>query len=116
MPDEKSGKKPKDPVIYSLSKASRCYACDKKLQAGSFVKIEKSKDEKEVLCSVCAGLEDFRFIKAGNPKLTRLATKYSEVRFVVMLWSDMWKTYERQGMLVERAALERAETEAGKDS
>lgn len=100
--------KSNDSVVYALNKPSRCYSCDSKLLADEIVKIEKGKDEREVLCIRCAGLGEFELIKSGNAQLTRKASKLSSVRYVVMKWSELWKSYERVGVLVEKEALRTA--------
>lgn len=98
----------KELVVYALSKPSRCHGCDKKLLVDELAKRESEKDYREVFCMQCAGLADFALIKAGNAQLTRKATKLSSTRFLVMKWSELWKVYERVGVLVEKQALERA--------
>lgn len=90
--------------IYSLSRASRCYACDTKLLPGALVKLQEGKDERAVLCQKCAGLAEYQVLPAGNAKLTRLASKAPNC-FVIMKWSDLWKCYERQGLLIEPSAM-----------
>lgn len=102
----------KDPVVYELSKPSRCFNCDARLAAGDIVKLKDKDEEREVLCFQCAGLEGLERLPSGNATLTRLGSKYSSVRFVIMRWSELWKCYERQGLLLERPALERARQEA----
>ena len=101
-------KKEKDPVVYALSKPARCYACDSKLLVDEIVKVEKGKDEKEVLCQKCSGLIEFELIKSGNAQLTREASKLSAERYVVMKWSELWKCHERVGVLVEKEAVRQA--------
>lgn len=102
----------KDPVVYELSKPSRCFNCDARLAAGDIVKLKVADEEREVMCSRCAGLDGFEKLPSGNAVLTRLGSKYSSVRYVVMRWSELWKCYERQGILLEKPALERARKEA----
>ncbi len=105
-------KKPaKEAPVYSLIRASRCYNCDAKLEPGNIVKFSPGKDEREVICRTCAKLTDLEFLKSGNAKITQLAKKYSERIVVVMQWSELWKTYERIGLLVESAAIDRIEKE-----
>src|SRR5262249_10302428 len=108
----------KDPVVYELSKPSRCYNCDSRLTVGDIVMLKGNDEEREVLCNRCAKLDSLEKLPSGNAVLTRLASKYSQVRFVVMRWSELWKCYERQGVLLEREALERArqETESAKSA
>lgn len=98
-------------VVYSLSRASRCHNCDKKMNVGEIVKLETGKDETEALCSSCAHLDALQLIGKGNAKVTRLATKYSTTSYVVLKWSELWKSYERVGTLVEKQALAQATKE-----
>src|SRR5277367_4003236 len=106
-----ASKKPKDPVLYALSKASRCYRCDQKLVAGTIVKLEHNDEDREVLCQSCANLNGFELVRAGNAPATRLLSKYSSTRYVVLKWSELWKTYERQGIFVESSAIDKVEKE-----
>jgi hypothetical protein len=99
------------PRVYSLSRASRCYGCDAKLASGALIKLRDDKDEREVLCQQCAGLSDYQVLPAGNAKLTRKAAKESENCFAIMKWSELWKCYERQGLLIEKSTLERLQKE-----
>jgi hypothetical protein len=50
-------------------------------------------------------------VPTGNANLTRLATKYSDPHYVIMRWSELWKSYERKGVLVTAEALKRAQSE-----
>jgi hypothetical protein len=61
------------------------------------------------LCLTCADLDTLVFLPAGDATLTRRAKKASGLSAVVVRWSRSRKRYERQGMLVEPAALEQAE-------
>ena len=105
--------KKKPPMVYILTNASRCYACDRRLPQGEVIKLKSGQDEREVLCLKCAGLGDFVVIPGGNAKLTRLAAKYSPAHHVIMKWSELWKCYERQGLLAEPDAVKQAKTELG---
>jgi hypothetical protein len=106
-------KKPSDPAVYCLSKPSRCYSCDARQEAGEIVKLIDGQDEREVQCKKCAGLSEFKMVRAGDAKITRMAKKHSPQRFVVLKWSELWKTYERQGLLVQPEAVELIEKELG---
>jgi hypothetical protein len=99
-------------VVFVLSRPARCYGCDKKLLVDQFVKLKEAGNETEVLCSPCAGLATFALVPKGNAKITRLAKKYSKVHYAVVKWSELWKCYERIGILAERAAIEQAQMEA----
>jgi hypothetical protein len=56
-------------------------------------------------------LDHLLFLPAGDAALTRRSRKYSTLSAVVLRWSRARKRYERQGLLVEEEALERAEAE-----
>jgi len=66
-------------------------------------------DEAGPLCLACAELDHLVFLPAGDAALTRRAKKASGLSAVVVRWSRSRKRYERQGVLVEEAALEQAE-------
>jgi hypothetical protein len=66
-------------------------------------------DEPGPLCLACADLDHLVFLPAGDAALTRRAKKASGLSAVVVRWSRARKRYERQGVLVEEAALEQAE-------
>lgn len=108
---EKARKPSKESPVYSLIRASRCFNCDGKQEPGSIVKIEPGKDEREILCRKCANLQEMEFLRSGNAKVTQMAKKYSQRVVVVMQWSELWKTYERIGLLVEPQAIDRIEKE-----
>jgi hypothetical protein len=68
-------------------------------------------DDAGPLCMTCADLDHLVFLGAGDAALTRRAKKASVLSAVVVRWSRSRKRYERQGILVEEAALEQAELE-----
>jgi hypothetical protein len=61
------------------------------------------------LCLTCAEMDHLVFLPSGNATLSRRARKASRLSAVVVRWSRTRKRYERQGLLVEEAALEQAE-------
>jgi hypothetical protein len=63
------------------------------------------------LCLGCADLDHLGFLPAGNAALSRRAKQASRLSAVVVRFSRARKRYERQGILVEEAALERAEAQ-----
>lgn len=65
------------------------------------------------VCMRCAGLDHLEFLPAGDAGLTRRAHRASELSAVVVRFSRTRKRYERQGLLVEPAALERARDAPG---
>ena len=112
MPEvEKSAAKKKN-MIYMLARASRCHNCDKKLERGDLAKLEDRDNDREALCRGCAQLDSFVLVPKGKAQVTRLATKYSTISYVVLQWDETWKSYNRVGILAEPAAVERAEKES----
>lgn len=73
-------------------------------------------EEKGALCLACADLDHLIFLAPGDAALTRRAHKYSTLSAVVLEWSRARKRYERQGILVEEPALQRAEQECLNDA
>jgi hypothetical protein len=66
-------------------------------------------DDPGPLCLACADMDHLIFLPSGEAALTRRAKKASDLSAVVVRWSRTRKRYERQGLLVEEAALEQAE-------
>jgi hypothetical protein len=60
----------------------------------------------------CAELDHLVFLPAGDAALTRRAKRGSELSAVVVRFSRSRRRYERQGVLVEPDALERAQSES----
>ncbi|WP_249644188.1 DUF2293 domain-containing protein [Nocardia sputi] len=61
------------------------------------------------LCLTCSDLDHLEFLPAGNAALSRRAKKESALAAVVVRLNQRRKRYERLGILVEEAALTRAE-------
>jgi hypothetical protein len=61
------------------------------------------------VCMSCADLDHLVYLARGDTALTRRARKSSGLSAVVVRFSRARKRYERQGVLVEPAALEAAE-------
>lgn len=72
--------------------------------------------DRGALCLTCADLDHLTLLPAGDAALTRRARKYSTLAAVVLKWSRARKRYERQGLLVEEQALDRAEAECLNDA
>jgi hypothetical protein len=68
------------------------------------------------LCLGCADLDHLAYLPRGETGLTRRARKYSSLSAVVVRFSRTRKRYERQGVLVEQAAIDRAEDECHADA
>ena len=99
-------------VVFSIVRESICADCGSKLFKGQLLRMEGDR----ALCLSCADLDHLVFLPAGDAALTRRAVKYSKLRAVVVRFSRARKRYERQGLVVEQAALERAEQECLADS
>lgn len=72
--------------------------------------------DRGALCLACADLDHLVFLPSGDAALTRRARKHSTLSAVVLKWSRARKRYERQGLLVELAALQQAEEECLADA
>jgi hypothetical protein len=67
------------------------------------------------LCMTCADLDHLVFLPRGDTALTRRARKHSSLSVVVVKFSRARKRYERQGVLVEEAGLDKAQEECLSD-
>ena len=63
------------------------------------------------VCLRCAEMDHLLFLPSGDAALTRRARRGSGLSAVVVRFSRARGRYERQGILVEEAALEQAEAE-----
>jgi hypothetical protein len=68
------------------------------------------------LCLDCADLAHLVFLPSGDAALSRRAKKLSGLSAVVVRWSRSRKRYERQGILAEAEAIERAEQQCLSDA
>jgi hypothetical protein len=68
------------------------------------------------LCLDCADLGHLDFLPSGDAAMTRRAKKASRLSAVVVRWSRARKRYERQGILAEPEAIERAEQQCLSDA
>lgn len=94
-------------VVFSIVRDSACAECGRELGRGQFLRMEDGRP----LCLTCADLDHLDYLPSGDAAMTRRATRYSRLRAVVVRFSRARKRYERQGVLVEPQALERAERE-----
>ena len=67
-------------------------------------------------CLTCADMDHLIFLPAGNAALSRRAKSGSGLSAVVVRFSRTRKRYERQGILVEEAALGQAEEQCLADA
>jgi hypothetical protein len=105
--------KPPDLVVFEkVSEEGNCSECGAELLKGSFLFLEK----KQPLCLSCADLDHLVFLSAGDMALSRRVRKYSPLLAVVVRFNRSRNQYQRQGVLVTQAALDRAETECAADA
>lgn len=99
-------------VVYEILGTAQCSECCAEMEQHSLL----FKEADQPLCLACAGLGDLEFLAAGDVALTRRAAKYSAQTAVVVRFSRARKRYERQGILAESVALEKAERECLEDA
>jgi hypothetical protein len=101
-----------DIKVFITNQDSTCDECGEKLGHHAWITLVEGKG---ALCLSCADLDHLAFLPAGDAALTRRSAKYSTLSAVVLQWSRARKHYERQGLLVEESALQRAEQECLED-
>jgi len=106
-------KKSTDLRVFISSRDAISDECGENLGRKAWITLDK---ERRALCLGCSDLDHLLFLPAGDAALTRRSRKYSTLSPVVLKWSRARKRYERQGVLIEEKALERAEQECLADS
>jgi len=104
--------KPAEIVVFIVRHDAQCAECGEELFGGRWLRVENDRP----LCLACADLDRLEFLPRGDAAVTRRATKHSKLRAVVVRWSRTRQQYERQGILVEPAAIRRAEEESLADA
>jgi hypothetical protein len=99
--------------VFISSRESTCSECRENLGSHAWITLA---GDRGALCLTCADLDHLVFLPSGDPALTRRTKKNSRLYAVVLKWARARKRYERQGLLVEEDALERAETECLADA
>jgi hypothetical protein len=100
--------RPPDLVVISPSRDWTCAECG---GSGDLLMMEGAGP----LCLECADMNHLVFLPSGDAALTRRAKRASRLSAVVVRFSRARRRYERQGILVEEPALERAEAECLQD-
>ena len=100
--------RPPDLVVISPVDDWVCTSCG---GTGNFLLME----DPGPLCLDCADLGQLAFLPSGDAALTRRAKRASGLSAIVVRWSRSRKRYERQGIMVEPDAIERAEQECLSD-
>jgi len=97
-----------DLKVFITNRDSTCDECGENLGHKAWITLDR---DKGALCLACADLDHLVFLPPGNTALTRRAHQYATLSAVVLKWSRGRNRYERQGLLVEETALEKAEKE-----
>src|SRR5437870_1841947 len=92
-------------VVFWVRRDTQCSECGVALDRGSLLRVEGDC----ALCLACADLDHLEYLPRGDAALTRRARRHSALHAVAVEWSRTRQRYERQGVLVEPAALRRAE-------
>ncbi|HVY91692.1 MAG TPA: DUF2293 domain-containing protein [Bryobacteraceae bacterium] len=103
--------RPPETVVFQTLRDSQCSECGAEVERDSLLCMEAGQQ----LCLACARLDHLEFLASGDAALTRRAAKYGRT-VVVVRFSRSRKRYERQGILAEPAALEKAEQECTEDA
>src|SRR5215217_5386961 len=99
-------------VVFWVRRDTKCSECGRELFRGSLLRLEKE----QPLCMECADLGHLEYLPRGDVAVTRRATAYSRLTVIVLEWSRTRKRYERQGILAEPQAIERAMEESSTDA
>jgi len=101
---ERQSRAPELVVVWPLGEFT-CSLCGG--QDGGWLIME----DRGPVCMGCADMDHLVFLPSGDAALTRRARAGSRLSAVVVRFSRARRRYERQGILVEERALERAEQE-----
>ena len=101
---EKTSRAPELVAISPLNRDWKCHRCGGTTE---FLMMEDGGPS----CMNCVGLGNLVFLPAGDAGLTRRVKAKSPRTAVVVRFSRSRKRYERQGLLVEEAALNEAESQ-----
>jgi hypothetical protein len=94
--------------VFISHRESVCGECHELLGPHAWIRLA---GERGALCLACADLDHLAYLPAGVAALSRRARKQSRLSAIVLKWSTARKRNERQGILVEEAALAQAERE-----
>ncbi len=110
--ERRSDSESKELVVFDIVRESKCAECGQELAKRDFLFMERERP----LCLSCADLDHLVYLPRGDTALTRRARKHSTLSAVVVRFSRARKRYERQGVLVEEAAMERAAEDCSADA
>lgn len=107
-----TAKKGEDLLVFVSGKGFTCVECATECDRGTFLKLEDPGPS----CLECADLGHLEFLPSGDTALTRRSRRASTLSAIVLKWSSARRRYERQGILAEPEAIERAEAECLDDT
>jgi hypothetical protein len=102
----------KELVVFRIRRDSQCSECGEPVHHGGLLFLRDGK----AFCLGCADLDHLEYLPRGDAALTRRARKHSGLSAVVVEFSRTRKRYERQGVLVEPEAVEKAQAECMADA
>jgi hypothetical protein len=97
---------PQELKVFISRRDSTCDECREALGRQAWIVLA---GQDKAMCLACADLDHLAFLPSGDTAVTRRAKKHSSLFAVVLKWSRARRRYERQGLLVEEAALAAAE-------
>ncbi len=102
------------PVVWISHRGGEpCVRCGRPVEKGQIILLDR---QAGLRCAACGGLGDLVLLPSGDAALTRRALALSARSAVVVKFSRARKRHERQGVLVEPAALEQAQAECARDA
>lgn len=110
---KKKAKSQNELKVFISSREAKCDECGEELGRHAWIVLI---GDKGAACLTCADLDHLAFLPSGDAAVTRRARKHSKLSAVVLKWSRARKHYERQGLLVEDNAIEKAEQESAADA
>jgi hypothetical protein len=112
-PQQGVAQNPGELLVFLIRKDTKCSECGEALWRGGMITLNR---ERGALCLTCADLDHLEFLPSGDAAVTRRASKHSKLKAVVLRWSRTRSRYERQGILAETEAIEKAEAECLADA
>jgi hypothetical protein len=102
------------PVVWiGHREGEACVGCGRPVERGQIILLDR---QAGLRCAGCGGLGDLVFLPSGDAALTRRAVALSARSAVVVRFARARKRHERQGVLVEPAALEQAQALCAQDA
>ena len=102
-----------DLKVFIASQEVICSECGKNLRRNAWKTLIENK---KGLCLSCSDLDHLAFLPSGNAALTLQSGKHSILKAVEFKWSTRRKRCERQGILVEEAAIDQADEDCLSDA